>query len=242
MAKSKKHNVYVTTPPVPIIYTYIDRVDEGRTHEGQNISDGMYKATLVLDPLRPDHKELIDLISETNDKHYALAGLPNAEKYTRLVPQVDDDGKVTGKMLVTAKSQFEIDLLDGRNEPLPHGTYVGWGSIVNAKLCLRPTTYQKTMAGSTINLNGMRILELVRRDDYGDPVEGAFDGSAIRERQARSAARAQSLDQRDKAEADNMRSSYQQSRDAASYGQPVGAGAGAGSDDYSFEPDDELPF
>lgn len=231
---SKKNNVYITTPPVEVIWTHIHQPDEGRTHNGRPISDGMYKVTAVLDPNIPRERDLLKTVKETNILHFKLAGLPDATIYPVLKQQVGDDGNNTGKWLLTAKSKFPVDLVDAHNEPIPSDTYVGWHSVCNIKLALRPTSYQTTMAGSTINLNGMRILKLVQLDDYGDPVEEGFSGENLRMK-----ARQRTVDPA--ASIAPPRNDYDDAQDAFD---SAAAEAREYSDGRHYAPaeDDELPF
>lgn len=175
MGKSK-HDVWITTPPVEVIYTYTNAPDEGRTHNGRPISDGKYKVSALLDAKK--HKELIKQIGEVNADHHALAldEHPDAEPYNLLRDHETEDGKKY--LLWTPKSTFPVTMLNGQNEEI-EPLHVGWGSVVNLKVKMTPTKFTDragTIAGSTCYLNGLRILKLVSMDNFGEPVSDGFSG------------------------------------------------------------------
>lgn len=165
---AKKPNKYLVTPPVEVIFTHIDAPDLNRKDaKGRNISDGKYKVTAILDPDDPEHAALIDTIRETADAHYEYEDEPEAKRYVPLKDEVIDKKK-TGKLLLTAKSQHEPDLVDARNQSVPNMA-IGWHSIVRMNISLAPFFHNsENLAGSTVYLNSLQIIDLKTNSPFDE--------------------------------------------------------------------------
>ena len=170
-----------------------------------------YKVNLILDPADVGVQELIDSITASCEaefkrgtdemkakggKHIAAAKL--MELFVPIVPEYNDVGEETGRVIFKAKSKAagitkagkawerKIPLFDAATKKIPHGSVKVWsGSILKVEMQMNLyTAAGLKKSGCSLRIASVQVLELSEGGGGGGAFgveEGGFDSSGLEE-------------------------------------------------------------
>ena len=226
MSQKERYDQYhkVTTPKLEIIHPHVDQPDERfASNDG---TGSKYKVTMILDPENEQHAELLKVIPVWVDQHYNFEcnqwikeggkGKAKADKaipHSPLKAELDrETGEETGRFLVECKSSNQPIVFDSRNNRVDPVPRIGYNSIVRLNVTFVPFTFP----GAQPLAGSTVYLNKIQIIDLKSPDASPFDE-----------------DEGGYEWTPPPQTPTQQEK------QPAAAEV---RNDYSFEPDDELPF
>lgn len=146
---------------------------------------GNYVAVLAFEPkTNPEHKAFLNRLQKLNVMAFEAVKKGASPKVAKkltvprvlIKPEEDDQGDVTGRMLVTFRQKaevkstkaggkvynFHVAVFDAKGKPVPASLRIGGGTKAIVSFEVRPTLYETgNDAGANLTLVAAQIIELV---------------------------------------------------------------------------------